>query len=183
MSSCPSSKDSPPSRTKPFTGVCAPEGYVEEGRGKSIPADLASQYRHVGLPVREHNATQTQTHTINTLTRAQSEPRGESCPPPDRGRNRRESSAHGDTHAEATSKDAASECHAADTPRGGAVHYNEADGRSSCIVGGGCATRHRQRAGNHGICCGRGMPHVTREVVQVFQVLGREKTFVVSWKA
>lgn len=128
VSSCPSSKDSPPSHTKPFTRVRAPEGYVEEGRGKSTSADLASQYRHVGLPVREHNATQTQTHTINTLTRAQSEPRGESCPPPDRGRNRRESSARGDTHAEATSKDAASECHAADTPRGGAVHYNEADG-------------------------------------------------------
>lgn len=92
VSSCPSSKDSPPSHTKPFTAVCAQEGSVEE-RGKSIPADLASQYRHVGLPVREHNATQTQRYTINTLIRAQSEPRGESCPLPDRGRNRRECSA------------------------------------------------------------------------------------------
>lgn len=57
------------------------------------------------------------------------------------------------------------------------MHYNEADGRSSCIVGGGCATRRRQRAGNHGISCSRGMPRVTRAVVRVFQGLGCTKTF------
>lgn len=181
VSSCPSSKDSPPSHTKPLTGVCAPEGYVEQDSKKSIPANLASQYRHVGLPVQEtQRNTNTDLHdkhtrsgAIGTARRVMSTSGSGSQPtrilrPPRR-------------HSRRSDQQRRSERmpHRRHATRGSGA-LSEADGRSSCIVSGigdGCATRRRQRAGNRGICFGRRVPHVTRAVVRAFEGLRRTKTF------
>lgn len=84
MSSCPSSKDSPQSHTSlPRLSVLKKVLRRErEGGEKANPADLASQYLHVGLPVRECKVVH---KNILIHTRARSERGGESCPHPNRG--------------------------------------------------------------------------------------------------
>lgn len=75
VSLCPSSRDSPPSHTKPSEAVCAQEGYVEEREGYSGRSGVAVPARRIaGARTQRNTNTCTNIHSgaIGTARRVMS---------------------------------------------------------------------------------------------------------------